>query len=334
MSTGRGTAQVAAALRRTGSVQKEKQTNEPNGNPREKSPTSKHATKGKGTPEQGKRPKLPKTKSPKNGVGTTKEREGNSEDDILFDADEPTMGRAPQRGRAILESNKVQKSPKTNVAKKKSARRSPSKTNGRDRTSDDKIPSDVEGQTDEEQTSPKSCSPQGSDKYEEVNKEDGIHCNEDGADEEQPNTTQKRSRNKNPRMQPVFDKSTSITLEDRSEGDDDQQVRKRKPRNKPYPLEKKVRNDRAMEQKHYDKKNECRLGKRPPKKTKKTRYIDSEDEESSQHNSDDDEQYLGNAKFAISDATVAHDYTLLECFMRQAIHNFSPSSKYKKTVMY
>ncbi len=34
-----------------------------------------------------------------------------------------------------------------------------------------------------------------------------------------------------------------------------------------------------------------------------------------------------------SDATLAADYTLLECFMRQAIHNFSPATKYKKTVM-
>jgi hypothetical protein len=35
-----------------------------------------------------------------------------------------------------------------------------------------------------------------------------------------------------------------------------------------------------------------------------------------------------------SNATLAADYTLLECFMRQAIHNFSPATKYKKTVMY
>jgi hypothetical protein len=268
------------------------------------------------------------------GVETTKEREANSEDDILSDADEPTMGKAPQRRRAILESNKVQKSPKTHVPKRKSAQRSPSKTNGSDGTSLDKIPSGVEGKNDAESTSTTSCSQQGSDKDDERHEEDGRHCNEDGGDEEQPNTTQKRSRNKNPRMQPVIDKSSTITLEDASEGDDEQQVRKRKPRNKPYPLEIKVRNDRAMEQKHYDKKKECRLGKRPKKKTKKTTYVDSEDEESSQHNSDDDEQYLGNAKLAFSDATVAHDYTLLECFMRQAIHNFSPSSKYKKTVMY
>ena len=33
-------------------------------------------------------------------------------------------------------------------------------------------------------------------------------------------------------------------------------------------------------------------------------------------------------------ATLAADYTLLECCMRQAIHNFSPATKYKKTVMY
>jgi hypothetical protein len=35
-----------------------------------------------------------------------------------------------------------------------------------------------------------------------------------------------------------------------------------------------------------------------------------------------------------SDATTAADFTLLECFMRQAIHYFSPATKYKKTVMY
>ena len=35
-----------------------------------------------------------------------------------------------------------------------------------------------------------------------------------------------------------------------------------------------------------------------------------------------------------SDATQAADFTLLEIFMRQAIHNFSPATKYKKTVMY
>ena len=38
--------------------------------------------------------------------------------------------------------------------------------------------------------------------------------------------------------------------------------------------------------------------------------------------------------FEDSTATLAADYTLLECFMRQAIHNFSPATKYKKTVMY
>jgi hypothetical protein len=34
-----------------------------------------------------------------------------------------------------------------------------------------------------------------------------------------------------------------------------------------------------------------------------------------------------------SNATLAGDYTLLECSMRQAIHNFSPVTKYKKTIM-
>jgi hypothetical protein len=63
MSTGRGSAQVAAALRRTGSLTKEKSTNAPNGNSHEKSPTSRPPPKGRGTPEPGKQPKLPKTKS-------------------------------------------------------------------------------------------------------------------------------------------------------------------------------------------------------------------------------------------------------------------------------
>jgi hypothetical protein len=35
-----------------------------------------------------------------------------------------------------------------------------------------------------------------------------------------------------------------------------------------------------------------------------------------------------------SKAKFAADYTLLEVFMRQAIHKFSPATKYKKTVMY
>ena len=35
-----------------------------------------------------------------------------------------------------------------------------------------------------------------------------------------------------------------------------------------------------------------------------------------------------------SNAQFAADYTLLEVFMRQAIHHFSPATKYKKTVMY
>ena len=85
MSSGRTPAQVAAALRRTGSLPKEKNTNAPIASSGDKSPASKHAAKSKGTPESGKPAKLPKTKTPpKKGAETTQEGEANSEEDLLF----------------------------------------------------------------------------------------------------------------------------------------------------------------------------------------------------------------------------------------------------------
>ncbi len=126
----------------------------------------------------------------------------------------------------------------------------------------------------------------------------------------------------------------AITLQEPFEADDEKQGRKRKPRNKPYSNDKAVLFNRLKERKHYDKPKEFRDGRRQKKKKKTTRYTDSDNDDSSNNEYYDDEQNLGSDKYADSDATVAADYTLLECFMRQAIHNFSPSSQYKKPVMY
>ena len=56
----------------------------------------------------------------------------------------------------------------------------------------------------------------------------------------------------------------------------------------------------------------------------------------SNDSSDDSDSDANDVKVVYEDskATFAADFTLLEVFMRQAIHNFSPATKYKKTVMY
>ena len=118
MSSSRASAQVAAALRRTGSVPKETNTNAPKAKSAANSPTTTHPAKGKGTPESGKPTKLPKTKTPpKKGRGTTNEGEANSEDEILFGAEEPTRRRQPTRQKAPRDADRVQKMPRIKVGK-------------------------------------------------------------------------------------------------------------------------------------------------------------------------------------------------------------------------
>jgi len=80
---------------------------------------------------------------------------------------------------------------------------------------------------------------------------------------------------------------------------------------------------------HKGKKSSHKQDKQSTKPQTKKRSTSSE---SSDHS---DIEVIGkNEGYEESDATLAADYTLLECFMRQAIHNFSPDNKYKKTVMY
>jgi hypothetical protein len=137
MSSKRGNAQVAAALRRPDSVAKERSTNAPTSKSGDKgtpdsgkqpkvskaqSPDNQHP-KGKGTPESGKQTKFHKTKSPPNGGRTRHEKDNNSEDEILFGTEERVRGRPPPRQRAPQEAEKVQELPKTNQAKTKSASR-------------------------------------------------------------------------------------------------------------------------------------------------------------------------------------------------------------------
>jgi hypothetical protein len=83
------------------------------------------------------------------------------------------------------------------------------------------------------------------------------------------------------------------------------------------------------EQKNLPAPTKSKDRRRPANKKKKKRSTSSD----SSANSDieDDPKTV---VFEDSDATQAADWTLLECFMRQAIHNFSPATKYKKTVMY
>ena len=155
MSSKRGNAQVAAALRRTESVGKERTSNEPTGQsgdkgtpesgkqpkvPKAKSPDKQHP-KGKGTPESGKQTKLHKTKSPPNGGRTRHDKEDNSEDEILFGTEERVRGRPPPRQRAPQEAEKVQALPATNQAKTKSASRDEGLSNSREKTLDNEIPS-------------------------------------------------------------------------------------------------------------------------------------------------------------------------------------------------
>ena len=245
MSSSRASAQVAAALRRTGSVPNETNTNAPKGNSGDNSPTTKHPAKGKGTPESGKPTKLPKTKTPpKKGRGTTNEREANSEDEILFGAEEPTRRRQPPRQRAPREAEIVQKMPRINIGKNSTK----NAQNQYKKTSDDELPSGDEEQPDHLQNLPKSRSQQGSDKDDDQNQEEDEQynqgaCNEDGDNEELANNTRMERRDKNPTRKPLLAKRASITLQDPLETDDDEQVRKRKPRNKPYSNEKTVQND-------------------------------------------------------------------------------------------
>ena len=330
MSSSRANAQVAAALRRTGSVPKETNTNAPKGRSAANSPSTTHPAKGKGTPESGKPTKVPKTKTPpKKGRGTRNEEEANSEDEILFVAEEPPRRRQPTRQRAPREADNVGKNSTKNAE------------NQYKQTSDDELPSGDEEQPNPLKNLPKSRSNQRSNKDDDQTQEEDEQdndgpCNEDGDNEELANNTIMERRDKNPTRKPVLATRASVTHQHPLETHDDEPVRKRKARNKPYYNEKTVQNDPLKKSKHYDKPNQSRGGRRLPKKTKKTRYTKSDDEETSSNNStDDDEQKFGNGKsLTESDATTAADYTLLECFMRQAIHNFSPSSQYKKPVMY
>ena len=66
-------------------------------------------------------------------------------------------------------------------------------------------------------------------------------------------------------------------------------------------------------------------------KKKKKRRSPSND---SSTDSDIEANHNNNVVHEDSKATFAADYALLEVFMRQAIHQFSPATKYKKTVMY
>jgi hypothetical protein len=53
--------------------------------------------------------------------------------------------------------------------------------------------------------------------------------------------------------------------------------------------------------------------------------------------SEDDSDAPSNHKFGQynkNDAQQVADFTILECFIRQAIHDFSPIRPYQKTVMY
>ncbi len=80
---------------------------------------------------------------------------------------------------------------------------------------------------------------------------------------------------------------------------------------------------------HQGNNNTYKHDRQLPKKNKKKRSPSYE----SSAESDTDV----NAKKVVyedSTATFAADFTLLECFMRQAIHYFSPATKYKKPVMY
>jgi hypothetical protein len=271
MSSSRATAQVAAALRRTGSVPKETNTNAPKSQSAANSPTTKHPGKGKGTSESGKPTKLPKTKTPpKKRRGTTNEGEGNSEDEILFGPEEPSRRRQPTRQRAPREAEKVQNMPRINVGKNSTK----NAQNQYKLTAEEELPSADEEQPDHLKNLSKSPSNQGSDNEDDQIQEDDEQLNEgasneDGDNEELANNTSLERRDKNPTRKPLLGKRASITLQDPLETDGDEEVRKRKPRNKPYSNEKTIQNDPLKKPKHYDKPNQFRGGRRPPKKKKK-----------------------------------------------------------------
>ena len=340
MSSGRTPAQVAAALRRTGSVPKEKTTNAPIASSGDKSPASKHAAKSKGTPESEKPAKLPKTKTPpKKGAETTQEGEANSEEELLFGPEEPTRGRPPPKQRVTMDADKGQKLPKTNVAKTKSPSRGEGRSIGRGRRADDELPSGDEAYHDDVHNVPKLRSKKGSDGDDAYNAEEDRQFNEGGSDEDGNNEeldddTRMPSRDNNQRKKPMLDKSRNISLQDSLHIYDDDLVRKKRARNKPYSNDKKVPNDALKKRKHFDKPNQLKGGRRPKKKTKKYSKSDDDNSSSEKSSSDDDHNFRNDSSLPDSDATAAADYTLLECFMRQAIHYFSPSSQYKKPVMY
>ena len=278
MSSKRGNAQVAAALRRTESVAKERTTNAPTGKSGDKgTPESgkqpkvqkgkspeKNNPKGKGTPESGQQTKLHKTKSPPKGGGTRHDKEDNSEDEILFGTEERVRGRPTPRQRAQQEAEKVQAVYKTNQAKTKSASRDEGISNSRDKTLDNEIPSgDDEQPVDDNYQL-------GSDLDDDQNQDEGRRsakgaCREDADHEDLTDNTKRKTRDKNPSKKPVVQKSASSTLLDPFDTDDDDQVRKRKPRNKPYSNEKTVRTDPLQKRKHYEKPNELKGGRRQNK---------------------------------------------------------------------
>ena len=347
----RGNAQVTAALRRTESVAKEPTTNASTGKSGDKgTPESGIATKvhkgkspdrqhqkGKETRGSSKQTKLQNTKSPPNGGGNRYDKEVNSEDEILFGSQVRVRGRPPTRQRAPQEAEKVQALPATNQAKTKSASRDEGLSNSREKTLDNEIPSGDDEQPVDDNS--QLGSDVEDDQYQnEDRRSDKGAWREDGDNEELTDNTKRKTRDKNRPKQPVVHKSASTnrTLLEPFETDDDDQLRKRKPRNKPYSNEITVRKDALQKRKHYEKPNELKGGRRQNNKKKKKRYtINDDDESSSNHESDDEEDNFRNAKsLPDSDSTVAADYTLLECFMRQAIHHFSPASQYKKPVMY
>ena len=139
---------------------------------------------------------------------------------------------------------------------------------------------------------------------------------------EKASSTRKRNGSKKQMEQVHIDEEPTQYTKSRS-------PRKSRTKNKSNPqLVVNTKSTIKRKQRDYNS-NNAKTERQSHKKQKKRRSPSNDSSDDSDSDANDKKVVYEDSK-----ATFAADFTLLEVFMRQAIHNFSPATKYKKTVMY